>query len=170
LGINQVGTTVLNDHATASAAPPDPPAQASPDRRTGGKGLLYATFSRSAPATSDNVARLRRAVAGFARQHDASERLIESVSLALSEALTNAAVHAYRHADEPGPVTVTAAIDNASLLLIVADEGLGMAPRPDSPGLGLGLGLMATLADRFEIDRDGNSSGVVLRLTFPLDA
>jgi len=35
--------------------------------------------------------------------------------------------------------------------------------------LGLGLGLMATLADRFEIDRDGRTSGVVLRMTFPLD-
>lgn len=128
-----------------------------------------ATFSQSAPATSDNVAKLRHAVAEFSRHHDASERTIESVSLALSEALTNAAVHAYRDADEPGPVTVTAAVRDGSLLLIVADEGVGMAPRPDSPGLGLGLGLMATLADRFEIDRDGRTSGVVLRMTFPLD-
>jgi anti-sigma regulatory factor (Ser/Thr protein kinase) len=130
----------------------------------------HATFSRSAPATSDNVARLRHAVAEFAREHDAHERAIESVSLALSEALTNAAVHAYRDAAEPGPVTVTAAIDDGSLRVIVADEGIGMAPRPDSPGLGLGLGLMATLAERFEIDRDGASRGVVLRMTFALGA
>ena len=135
-----------------------------------GRVSSNATFSRSAPATGDNVARLRHAVAGFADAHGASERTIESVSLALSEALTNAAVHAYRHADEPGPVTVTVAIRDGSILLIVADEGIGMAPRPDSPGLGLGLGLMATLADRFEIDRDGTSSGVVLRMAVALDA
>ena len=135
-----------------------------------GKVSSNATFSRSAPATSDTVARLRHAVAQFAREHDASERTVESVSLALSEALTNAAVHAYRDADEPGPVTVSVAIRDGSLLVIVADEGIGMAPRPDSPGLGLGLGLIATLTDRFEIDHDGRTSGVILRMTFPLEA
>ena len=128
-----------------------------------------ATFSRSDQATSDSVARLRHAVADFANQHGASGRTLESVSLALSEALTNAAVHAYRHVAEPGPVTVTAAVRDASLLVIVADEGIGMSPRADSPGLGLGLGMMATLAERFEIDGDGGSGGVVLRMTFPLE-
>ena len=127
-----------------------------------------ARLSRSVPATSDSVAPLRHAVADFAEEHGASERTVEAVSLALSEALTNAAVHAYRDADEPGPVNVTAAVRDESLVLIVADKGAGMAPRADSPGLGLGLGLMATLADRFEIDSDGGRAGVVLRMTFPL--
>ncbi len=33
----------------------------------------------------------------------------------------------------------------------MADDGLGMRPRPDSPGVGLGMPLIADLADRVEI-------------------
>ena len=36
------------------------------------------------------------------------------------------------------------------LALTVEDDGGGMVPRPDSPGLGLGLPLIATVAERFE--------------------
>ena len=65
---------------------------------------------------------------------------------------------------------MTASVADAFLNVIVADEGVGMSPRGDSPGLGLGLGLMATVADRFEIDRNAGTSGVVLRMAFALDA
>jgi serine/threonine-protein kinase RsbW len=34
---------------------------------------------------------------------------------------------------------------------VIADEGDGLAPRTDSPGLGLGLPIMAHVTERFEI-------------------
>ena len=40
----------------------------------------------------------------------------------------------------PGSMTLVAAVSGGSLRVTVTDEGRGMAPRTDSPGLGLGLG------------------------------
>ena len=53
------------------------------------------------------------------------------------------------------------------LTLVVADNGQGMVPRPDSPGLGLGLPLIATLTTSLEIGSKG--AGSALRMTFDLD-
>jgi serine/threonine-protein kinase RsbW len=141
-----------------------------PDWDDGSKSELPAltTLSQSLPATVDNVGRLRRVVAHFARRHGASERSIETVSLAVSEALTNVVVHAYRDAPEPGPVLIVAVVRERMLIVTVADEGCGMTPRSDSPGLGLGLGLMAGIADAFEVTPRASGAGVILRMRFAL--
>jgi anti-sigma regulatory factor (Ser/Thr protein kinase) len=125
-------------------------------------------LSRSVPATADNVGRLRRTVAEFAYRHGASARALEDVNLAVSEALTNVVVHAYRDAAGPGPLLVVVAVRDRALIVTVADEGCGMTPRPDSPGLGLGMGLMARVADTFEISPRIARPGVVLRMAFAL--
>jgi serine/threonine-protein kinase RsbW/stage II sporulation protein AB (anti-sigma F factor) len=52
------------------------------------------------------------------------------------------------------------------LLVAVRDEGRGMLPRPDSPGLGLGLSVIGRLSHRVEIDQNG-ACGTEVRLTFP---
>jgi serine/threonine-protein kinase RsbW len=87
---------------------------------------------------------LREALAGVAVDVDA-------VELAVSEAVANVTVHAYRDeqrpADAPGRVRVAARIDGGDLWVVVSDDGVGMAPRADSPGLGLGLPLIAQLSD-----------------------
>jgi anti-sigma regulatory factor (Ser/Thr protein kinase) len=127
-----------------------------------------ASVSHSLPATAGSVGRLRRSVADFARGHGASERSLESLNLAVSEALTNVVVHAYRDAAVPGPVLVVVAVRDRALVVTVADEGCGMTPRSDSPGLGLGLGLMARLADTFEITPRAAQPGIVLRMGFTL--
>jgi serine/threonine-protein kinase RsbW/stage II sporulation protein AB (anti-sigma F factor) len=129
---------------------------------------LPATLSHSLPATADSVGRLRRAVANFAARHGASDRSLESVNLALSEALTNVVLHAYRDAARPGPVLVVAVVRDRALVVTIADEGCGMTPRPDSPGLGLGMGLIARLADTFEVTPRGARPGIVVRMAFAL--
>jgi serine/threonine-protein kinase RsbW len=129
------------------------------------------SFTSSLPAIPDNVGRLRRGVCEFARRHGASERSLQSVTLATSEAITNAVMHAYRDAAEPGLVLVRATIEDSALLVTVADEGCGMTARYDGPGSGLGRGMaiMAMLADTFEIGRRiTGRSGVQLRLRFDL--
>ena len=54
-----------------------------------------------------------------------------------------------------GPVTrpeVAAYVSDERMMLVVRDEGRGMVPRTDSPGLGLGLPLMAQVAQKLVIE------------------
>jgi anti-sigma regulatory factor (Ser/Thr protein kinase) len=69
----------------------------------------------------------------------------------VTEACTNVVVHAYGDGD--GPMEVAASVDGGALRVTVRDEGLGIVPRPDSPGLGLGLPLIATLTESLELGK-----------------
>ncbi|MDQ3677161.1 MAG: ATP-binding protein [Actinomycetota bacterium] len=121
-------------------------------------------------AIPEHVGALRAAVVRFARARGASRRECEHIALAVSEALSNSVLHAYVGQDPPGPVTVEAWAQDRSLTVVVSDEGLGMLPRLDSPGLGIGLPLIAQMTERLDIeDRDGRP-GVCLRMTFALAA
>jgi serine/threonine-protein kinase RsbW/stage II sporulation protein AB (anti-sigma F factor) len=51
------------------------------------------------------------------------------------------------------------------LMLVVRDEGRGIVPRTDSPGLGLGLPLIATLAEALELGTD-DADRTEVRMTF----
>lgn len=140
-----------------------------PDRDSSWSSDAPASASFCVLATAPGVGEVRRAVAEFAREHGASLRALESVSLAVSEALTNVVVHAYRDEPAPGPVLVVVVVQDDRLTVTVADEGCGMTPRADSPGLGLGMGLMARMADTFEVTGRPARSGLVLRMGFGLD-
>jgi serine/threonine-protein kinase RsbW/stage II sporulation protein AB (anti-sigma F factor) len=50
--------------------------------------------------------------------------------------------------------------------VVVADDGLGMMPRTDSPGLGLGLPVITTVSDRMEVVSEG--AGTELHIAFRL--
>ena len=89
---------------------------------------------------------------------------VGSVKLAVSEAATNAVVHAYREAN--GELEVRAFVDASELVVIVRDTGLGLAPRADSPGLGLGMPLMASVTTRFQVVSRGE--GTEIRMAFAL--
>ena len=103
---------------------------------------------------------LREALAGVAVD-------IDAVELAVSEAVANVTVHAYRDERPPGAdlgrVRVSARIDGDELSVVVSDDGVGMSPRPDSPGLGLGLPLIAQLSDGLEIEQRPTGSRMVIR-------
>jgi anti-sigma regulatory factor (Ser/Thr protein kinase) len=96
------------------------------------------------PAEPQSVSRARRAVLdalkGIAVDRDA-------IGVVVSEAVTNAVLHAYRDRERPGRVHVSAQLHGEGVEIAVADDGLGMRPRPDSPGVGLGMPLIADLAD-----------------------
>ena len=100
------------------------------------------------PAEPRSASRARRAVldalSGVAVDKDA-------VGIVVSEAVTNAVVHAYRDQTSVGRVHVSASLDEQGVEVAVDDDGLGMRPRTDSPGVGLGLPLMGDLADRVDI-------------------
>ncbi len=100
------------------------------------------------PAEPRSASKARRAVlnalSGIAVDKDA-------VGIVISEAVTNAVVHAYRDREDPGRVHVSASLDDRGVEVSIDDDGLGMGPRGDSPGVGLGLPLMGDLADRVEV-------------------
>jgi serine/threonine-protein kinase RsbW/stage II sporulation protein AB (anti-sigma F factor) len=80
---------------------------------------------------------------------DASRRY--DIALVMTEAASNAVLHAYPPLQPPGLLFVDAGIAGHNLLLRVCDCGRGMGPRPDSPGFGVGLSLVSRLADGLEI-------------------
>ena len=121
------------------------------------------------PAERDQVAPLRHRVIAHAAEHNVAEPPINDLALAVSEAVTNSVVHAFRTRD-PGHVTVCLDIepDQNRVELTVADDGDGMVPRPDTPGLGLGLPLIAQLAETFQICTPPQGTGTEIRMTFHL--
>jgi serine/threonine-protein kinase RsbW len=134
----------------------------------GGRASANKRLREQRTALPEHVGVLRAAVVRFAHARGASGRECEQIALAVSEALTNSVLHAYVGSDEPGPVTVEAWVVDGSLTVVVCDEGGGMLPRLDSPGLGIGLPLIAQMSDRLDIeDRDGHP-GVCVRMTFAL--
>ncbi len=113
------------------------------------------------------MAEARRAVADFAAASGVGSDTLAAVRVAVSEAVTNAVVHAYLDEPEAGPVHVTAERAEDSMWVAVSDEGRGMVPRPDSPGIGLGLPLIARMTAGFELyERD--EGGTALRMRFRL--
>jgi serine/threonine-protein kinase RsbW/stage II sporulation protein AB (anti-sigma F factor) len=107
------------------------------------------SFEATFPSSPAGVVALRRDVAAFAERAGMDDDGVGSVRLAVSEAATNAVVHAYRERD--GELQVRAYVADAELVVIVRDTGLGLAPRPDSPGLGLGMPLMASVTSSFRV-------------------
>src|SRR4051812_492806 len=119
------------------------------------------------PALADCVSGARHVVTAFAGVHAVPEPPLENVRLALSEAVTNAVLHGYR-AREPGTIRVVVQIEPAEVTVSVTDDGDGMSPRLDSPGLGLGMPLMTTLADTIEVGSAPDGHGTAVHMHFTL--
>jgi anti-sigma regulatory factor (Ser/Thr protein kinase) len=89
------------------------------------------------------------------------------INLAVSEAATNAIIHAYRDRENAGDVHVLVQHADDFLDVSICDNGVGMSPRSDSPGMGLGLSLMAHEAQSFEVKRSA-AGGTEVLLRFEL--
>lgn len=105
------------------------------------------------PARAENIAIVRHAFGALGEAYEVNEQTLSDLRLAVTEACTNVVVHAYPDGRE-GPLEVQATLSGERLTVVVRDEGEGITPRPDSPGLGLGLPLIASLADTVQLGRD----------------
>jgi len=116
------------------------------------------------PAQPPHIAKIRRDVTDVATGFGADETALLHINLAVSEAATNAILHAYRDGTPMGDVHVLVHHADDFLDVSICDHGVGISPRPDSPGLGLGLCLMAHESDSCDIRNvpDGGTE-VVLR-------
>jgi len=119
------------------------------------------------PAQPTRIAEIRRDIVDVATRFGADDIAVLHIKLAVSEAATNAVLHAYRGDTPPEGVHVLVRRPDAQLDVRIRDNGVGMSPRPDSPGLGMGLSLMAYEAQRFEI-RAGPQGGTEVVLRFDL--
>lgn len=105
------------------------------------------------PALPGQVVVARHLVGDFATGHGADAETLHTVHLVVSEAVTNAVLHAYRDHRAPGDVHLSVEEDDGRLRLVVADDGIGPVSRTDSPGLGLGLPLLGQLCERLDVRR-----------------
>jgi serine/threonine-protein kinase RsbW/stage II sporulation protein AB (anti-sigma F factor) len=129
-----------------------------------------ASATWSVPALADEVGTVRRAAVEFARAEGVPDLRLEDLRLAISEAVSNAVLHAFRTQDLPGTVTVTVDVTPDQFVeAVVRDDGMGMSPRGDSPGLGLGLGLIASVADAVEHRLPADGVGFELSMRFRFD-
>jgi anti-sigma regulatory factor (Ser/Thr protein kinase) len=126
---------------------------------------VTAVLRRSLPAIPASVTALRHEVTDFIVAAGVGEPVVTGVKLAVSEAVTNAVVHAYVDADTPGEVRVLASVEHDEVLVTVSDDGCGMVPRLDSPGLGVGLPFIARAADTLDIEHNAGG-GTELRMSF----
>lgn len=87
----------------------------------------------------------RAAVVAFAERVGADREQLGSIRLAISEALTNAVIHAYPNGR--GSVHVVAGVVGQQLAVVITDDGCGMHAPSRTGGLGWGLALIAASSD-----------------------
>jgi serine/threonine-protein kinase RsbW/stage II sporulation protein AB (anti-sigma F factor) len=97
------------------------------------------------------VREIRHSVTRFAERAGFADSALDDVRSCVSEAVTNAVVHAFRGDRAAGTIIVCATIDADELRIVVSDDGIGFRPRADSPGLGLGLPTIAALTDTMSV-------------------
>lgn len=122
------------------------------------------------PAEPDRIAVVRRAVGGYARVFGADEEMVDDILTAISEACTNAVMHAYPNGDD-GLLRVEVSHDDPCLFVKIRDWGGGMSPEVETletSSLRLGMSLMSALADEFQI-RSGPTFGTEVSFIFDLD-
>ena len=118
----------------------------------------------SLPARADNVAVVRHAVAGLGERLGMDEAALADLKTVVTEAAMNVVVHAYPDGSE-GLLEVEAFAEDDGLTVEIADQGMGIRPRPDvdRPSLRIGLTLIAALSSSFEI-RGGSGRGTAIRM------
>lgn len=134
----------------------------------------YSTFgmcpgealNESYPAVPEAVPLARRLVSDAAAAAGAGGEQLEEIRLAVSEAVTNAVVHAYDDG-ETGRFQLVAAVASGELWVLVSDDGRGLHADNESRGLGIGLSLISGLSDDFAIVNRA-SGGTEVQMRFDL--
>lgn len=115
------------------------------------------------PAVPSSLPAVRRHLGAWLDRLGMGEQDRVGVMVAVGEAAANAAEHAYRDS-EPGPVHVSAAVDQDGVLTVtVRDEGTWRTPDRDPGSRGRGLLIMRQLVDGVVLQEEGGTT-VTLRL------
>lgn len=121
-------------------------------------------------AVASNVAVARIAVATFAISLDFALEDIEEIKVAVSEAVSNAVLHAYPNGE--GSVRVEAVAEEDRLRLSVCDSGVGMEDTDKAKEvgystlkghMGLGFSFMESFMDEFYLS-SSKGDGTTVRM------
>ena len=136
----------------------------------------YVTLEFSSRSANEGFA--RTAAACFAAQLDPTLEEINDIKTAVSEAVTNAIVHAYP--DRVGPITMTVSVYPGRVVrIVIADKGVGIPdiPRAMEPLFttgnpeersGLGFAVMQSFMDKVSV-RSAPGRGTRVTLTKHLE-
>lgn len=112
---------------------------------------------------SENESFARVAVAAFAAPLDPTVEELTEIKTAVSEAVSNAIIHAYAEAED-GTVTVECMIDgDRRVIIIVSDSGIGIedvelareplyTSKPGEERSGMGFTVMESFMDKLEVE------------------
>ena len=115
------------------------------------------------PAIPASIGHLRSYAREFAAGAGATDDAVTDIGLAISEAATNAVVHAYPVSmTTTGTASLRGKVADDWLELAIADHGAGFRAGPCA-GLGLGLKVMATVSDSMTVEQRDEGTTVVLR-------
>ena len=129
-------------------------------------------------AVAENEAFARMVISAFLVRRDPVLSVMSEVRTAVSEAVTNAVVHAYR-AREAGRIVMRARLDDDRIDIEIEDYGCGigdvqqaMKPfytsRPEEERSGMGFALMQSFMDRVVVE-SAVENGTVVRMEKMLD-
>ena len=124
-------------------------------------------------AIAENEAFARMVISAFLVRRDPVLSILSEVRTAVSEAVTNAVVHAYQ-GQNPGRIQMRAALDDEKILIEIVDYGCGiediqqaMKPfytsKPDEERSGMGFALMQSFMDRVQVE-SSPGSGTAVRM------
>jgi serine/threonine-protein kinase RsbW len=116
------------------------------------------------PARPPAVGQLRRRAVSFAVAAGATDDVVERIAFAVSEAVTNTVLHAYGGGE--GEVALTCRLVDDLVVVEVTDQGVGIAPRRDSPGIGHGLTIVGALAQTLDIGTGPGGRGTRVTMGF----
>jgi anti-sigma regulatory factor (Ser/Thr protein kinase) len=123
--------------------------------RENGCPALRLEFERNDEAPS----LARAAVLGFCEDRDLSPSTIATLTLLISEVVTNAVIHP--DADPPGVIALYVRIRDGRLRIEVSDDGSGFTPKardPDRLDGGYGLYLVEKEAARWGVEQAPNTT------------
>lgn len=109
---------------------------------------------------SENESLARAITSAFAAMLDPTVEELSELKTAVSEAVTNAIVHAYPY--EPGTVGLSGKINGNTVYITVTDSGIGISDidkareplytgKPEEERSGLGFSIMESFCDRIEV-------------------
>lgn len=135
------------------------------------KNEMTITFS----AIPENEAFARNAVAAFCVCLDPTVDQINDIKTIVSEAVTNAIIHAYPDGSPDNTVTVKTSLDDDTVHIAVSDNGVGIADpekarqpfyttKPDEERSGMGFTVMESFTDSLSVTRN-EPCGTVVSMT-----
>lgn len=122
------------------------------------------------PTRPESVGLARQMVRGVFDVFGWPQERCADVTIAVTEACTNAVLHAYPDAPDGATYDVLAWTTPERLEIAVRDAGTGINPRVPSAsaGLGLGLPLMLAIGDEVAFRSEEDGSGTEVRMAFDI--